>query len=329
MPTLLPNDNATLYRHPLFVQQMNRLSSPQPMQVQTFMPMPQMQPVQPQQQTAQPQTLMSMQPQPMQLQTLMPMPQVQRVQPQQWSQPLQQQPMQPQPTEVQTWMMQPLQPQQWSQPLQQQPIQPQTWMMQPQTLMQMPQMQRVQPQQWMPMQPMQPQSNSLPALVRIPPQPQPMPLQTLWQQPYYPKYQQMPIPIPMQPVEERMVVQSIHQNPDGTSDCITLPKSKFDQILREKHFNEVPANCDLKYSLTQNNHGQTIYDFLIMIRPEIRIASPQEPTYTPPYHIPIPTASPYAVRTIPGATPDNELVGRALNVNVIRGRALFRDGPSH
>jgi hypothetical protein len=130
----------------------------------------------------------------------------------------------------------------------------------------------------------------------------------------------IPMPIPMQPVEERMVVQSIHQNPDGTSDCITLPKSKFDQILREKHYNEVPANCDLKYSLTQNNHGQTIYDFHIMRRLETRIDSPQDPG-TPAFYIRTPYA--VAVRTIPGDTPHFEREWRERDLSTFRRIALF------
>ena len=121
------------------------------------------------------------------------------------------------------------------------------------------------------------------------------------------------MPMPIQQVEETRVIQSINQNPNGTSDYITIPKSMFDQILAEKHFNEVPANCDLKYSLTQNNYGQTNYNFHVIQRPSVNISllgtvqvvnsgnndqTSSTPIANPMYivHVKVPA-------TIPGGTP--------------------------
>jgi hypothetical protein len=138
------------------------------------------------------------------------------------------------------------------------------------------------------------------------------------------------MPMPIQQVEEKRVIQSISQNPNGTSDYITIPKSMFDQILREKHFNEVPVNCDLKYSLTQNNYGQTNYNFHVMERPEIRIDSPQ--TYqlqqqnSPLYFIP--ENGRYNLgnpATIAGATPQSEIKAREASLYKIVPRRLFGD----
>ena len=77
--------------------------------------------------------------------------------------------------------------------------------------------------------------------------------------------------IKLLPIEETRVIQSINQKQDGTHDYISLLKSDYDKILRDKNFNEVPNNCDLKYSLTINNFGNQVYDFHVIQRPEIRI----------------------------------------------------------
>jgi hypothetical protein len=170
----------------------------------------------------------------------------------------------------------------------------------------------------------------------MPPQP-PQPLQSFMQpqisiapQQFLNNNWAMPVPMPIQQVEETRVIQSINQNPNGTSDYITIPKSMFDQILAEKHFNEVPANCDLKYSLTQNNHGQANYNFHVIQRPEIRIDSPQ--TYqlqqqnSPLYFIP--ENGRYNLgnpATIAGATPQSEIKAREASLYKIVPRRLFGD----
>ena len=167
-------------------------------------------------------------------------------------------------------LLQPMPQQVYSLPLQPMPQQQQSWMPpQPIQIMLQNQQWRQHPLRMPP--PISMQSQTSRQTYYPPYQAQPMPMLMPMPMPM-PMLMPMPMPMPMQQVEETRVIQSINQNPNGTSDYITIPKSMFDQILREKHFNEVPGNCDLKYSLTQNNHGQTNYNFHVIQRPSVNIS---------------------------------------------------------